>query len=113
MAEKQSFRQECFTAHKIVQYDASLNEVSGIPSIIFLARRTPSCQFSAPSERGHRDIRMLEKLLIGSAVSRNQDLRNIKDTKILREMNVPGILNSEQGQARADSVQSLKKALGI
>jgi hypothetical protein len=113
MAEKQSFRQECFSPHKIVQYDAALNEVQGIPYLLFLARLTPTGQFSSPSQNGHRDIRLLEKLLIGSALARNPDLRNVKDTMLLREMNVPGVLNSERGQARADAVQALRAALGI
>lgn len=113
LAEKQSFRKECFSVHKIAQYDAALNEVSGVPHLFFLAKRTPGGKFARPSKNGHRDIRMLEKLLIGSAISRNSDLRNVRDTKLLREMNVPGILNSEQGQGRADSVQALRLSLGI
>ena len=113
LAEKQSFRQECFTAHKIIQYDAALNEVQGVPNLLLLPRLTPTDNFASPSKNGHRDIRLLEKLLIGSAITRNPDLRNIKDTKLLREMNVPGILNSRQGQGRADSVQLLRRALGV
>jgi hypothetical protein len=113
MAEKQSFRQECFGAHKIVQYDAALNEVGGVPHLLLLPRLTPAGYFSSPSENGHRDIQLLEQLLIGSAIIRNPELRNIKDTKLLREMNVPGFLNSEQGQGRADAVQALRQALGV
>ncbi len=113
MAEKQSFRHECFAAHKIVQYDTALNEVCGVPYLILLAKLTPTERFASPSENGHRDIQLLEKLLTGSAIVRNPDLCNVKDTKLLREMNVPGFLNPEQGQGRADSVQALRQALGV
>jgi len=113
LAEKQSFRKECFSAHKICQYDAALNEVSGIPRLFFLAKRTPGGRFATPSKNGYKDIRTLEKLLIGSAITRNAMLMNIRDTKLLREMNVPGILNSEQGQGRSISVQAIKIVLGV
>lgn len=113
MTAKQSFRQECFQAHKIVHYDAALNEVGGVPQLLLMPKFTPTGKFASPSENGHRDIELLEQLLIGSAIIRNPDLRNIKDTKLLREMNVPGFLNSERGQGRADSVQAMRQALGI
>jgi len=113
MSEKQSFRQECFMAHKIVQYDTALNSVGGVPHLLLIPKLTPGGRFAAPSDNGHRDIRLLEKLLIGTAIVRNPDLLNIRDTKLLREMNVPGFLNSEQGQGRAQSVQVLRSSLGI
>ncbi|MBI5968770.1 MAG: hypothetical protein HY882_13075 [Deltaproteobacteria bacterium] len=113
MAEKQSFRQECFGDHKIVQYDAALNEVRGVPYLLMVAKLTPSGKYASPSENGHRDIQLLEQLLIGSAIIRNPDLRNIKNTRLLRNMNVPGFLNSEQGQGRATSVQKLRQALSL
>lgn len=59
------------------------------------------------------DIRALEQLLIGAAIDRNPNLRNIKDTKVLREMNVPGFLNTKKGQATSESVQEFKRAIGV
>lgn len=113
LAERQSFRKECFAPHKLTQYDASLNEVSGVPYLYLLAKRTPKGRFATPSKSGYKDIQALEKLLIGQAIKRNPDVMNIKDTKILRELNVPGIINSEQGQGRASAVQALRQSLGI
>jgi hypothetical protein len=112
MAEKQSFKQECFALHKITQYNEALAQVSGKPSIFLLPKFTPGGRFASPTSRGHTDIRMLENLLIGSALGRNADLQNVKGTKLLREMNVPGFLNSRQGQARANLVQAFKRAVG-
>jgi hypothetical protein len=112
MAEKQSFKQECFALHKITQYNEALAQVGGNPTILLLPKFTPSGRFANPTSRGHSDIRMLENLLIGSALGRNADLQNVKGTKLLREMNVPGFLNSRQGQARANLVQTFKRAVG-
>lgn len=112
MAEKQSFKQECFALHKITQYNEALGEVTGKPSLILLPKLTPGGRFAKPTRRGHSDIRVLENLLIGSALSKNPNLRNVKGTKLLREMNVPGFLNPRPGQARATMVQAFKRAIG-
>jgi hypothetical protein len=112
MAERQSFKSECFALHKITQYNEALGEVNGKPLILLLPKLTPSGRFASPREKGHADIRMLESLLIGTALSRNSALQNVKGTKLLREMNVPGFLNSRQGQARASVVQLFKLAIG-
>lgn len=113
MAEKQTFKQECFQPHKIVQYDSALGKAKGVPYLILLARMTPSGYFASPSKNGYKDIASLEQLLIGAAIDRNPKLCNIKDTKVLREMKVPGFLNSGRGQARSDAVQEFKKAIGV
>lgn len=112
MAEKQSFKQECFALHKITQYNEALAQVGGNPTILLLPKLTPGGRFASPTSRGHADIRLLENLLIGSALRRNANLQNVKGTKLLREMNVPGFLNSRQGQARANLVQAFKSAVG-
>ena len=112
MAEKQTFKQECFALHKITQYNEALGQVNGKPSLILIPKLTPSGRFAKPTSRGHSDIRMLETMLIGSALGRNSSLQNVKGTKLLREMNVPGFLNPRPGQARASMVQAFKRAIG-
>ena len=113
MAERQTFKQECFALHKITQYNEALDKVAGVPTLFLLPKRTPGGRFVKPTSRGHADIRMLESMLIGSALSRNPDLQNVRGTKLLKEMNVPGFLNSRQGQARASVVQEFKGAIGV
>ena len=113
MAEKQSFKMECFQPHKIVQYDLAIGKGKGVPHLIFLAKITPSEYFSVPSKRGHSDIRQLEQLLIGSAINRNPQLCNIRNTKTLREIIVPGFLNTKKGQSNSNSVKEFKKAIGV
>ena len=116
MAEKQSFKKECFQHHKLTLYHEAINKVgmkAGNPRLLLIAKTTPGNSFSAPSPNGHRDIQFLEKLILGQAMSHNPDLQNLKDTKLLRELNVPGVLNTKKGQARSSSVQALKHALGL
>ena len=113
MAEKQSFKSECFQPHKIVQYDSALSKAKGVPYLLFLAKMTPSGYFASPGKNGYSDVQALEQLLIGAAIDRNPKLCNIKDTKVLREMNVPGFLNTRKGQATSDAVQEFKRAIGV
>ncbi len=112
MAARQCFCNEIFSPHKLNQYNQALARVTGKPSIILIAKVTPGNRYARPGS-GHGDIPMLEDLLIGLALGRNPDLQNIKGTKILKNMRVPGLLNSQQGWGRATSVQVLKRALGI
>lgn len=112
LAARQEFCSEIFTPHKLNQYNQALASVSGNPSIILIPKLTASERYARPGT-GHRDIYMLEDMLIGLALGRNPDLQNIKGTSLLKHMKVPGVLNSQQGWGRANSVQELKRALGI
>jgi hypothetical protein len=113
LAEKQSFSQECFALHKLTQYNYSLQHVSGEPQLHLLAKLTPTGRFASPAVNGHRDIRFLETLLIGMALNQNENLQNIRGTKFLREMKVPGILRTARGEGRLSPVRSLRDALGM
>lgn len=113
LAERQSFCQECFSLHKLNQYNYSLQRVSGEPQLHLIAKLTPTGRFAAPATNGHRDIEFLETLLIGMALNQNEDLQNIRGTKFLREMRVPGILRTGRGEGRLNSVRSLRDALGM
>lgn len=112
MAARQSFCNEIFTPHKLNQYNQALAHVTGMPSIILIGKATPGDRWARPAN-SHRDIDMLEDMLIGMGLTRNPDLQSVKGTKLLRNMQVPGVLNSQQGWGRANSVQALKRALGI
>ena len=99
--------------HKLNQYNYALQRVSGEPQLHLIAKLTPTGRFCAPAANGHRDIAFLETLLIGMALNQNEDLQNIRGTKFLREMRVPGILRTGQGEGRSNSVRSLRDALGM
>jgi len=113
LAERQPFCQECLSLHKVSQYNYSLQRVSGEPQLHLIAKLTPTGRFAAPAVNGHRDIQFLETLLIGMALNQNEDLQNIRGTKFLREMRVPGILRTGRGEGRLNPVKSLRDALGM
>ena len=113
MAARQPFSQECFSLHKINQYNYALQRVSGEPLLHLIAKRTPTGRFASPATSGHKDIEFLESMLIGMAIRQNEELQNIRGTRFLREMKVPGILRTEKGQGNLGPVKSLRDVLGI
>jgi hypothetical protein len=69
-------------------------------------------RFSKPTKSGYRDIDFLETMLIGMALERNRELMNVKKTKLLRELIVPGIINNPP-QRPSRPALDLQRALGI
>jgi hypothetical protein len=111
--ERRTFEKECFQSGKINIYNEVLVDRNGTPLLFLLPRLTRSgTKFSAPSKSGYRDIEFLETMLIGMALERNAELANIRKTKLLREMRVPGVINSPQARPKA-SVVDLRNALGL
>ena len=112
-ASWQSFKKECFTPHKVMYFNEALHKVTGTPELIFIAHRTPARRFSKPCRQIQNGIEFLEEILIGIALRRNRDLLNIKGTKLLQSMVVPGILNTQKGTGKRMSVRELRKVLGL
>jgi hypothetical protein len=112
-AEKQSFKNECLTNHKLLIFNESLREVTGRPMLLFISKMTGTGRFATPSVNGHKDIAVLENLLIGLGLAKNKELKNISGTALMRGMQVPGVLNTQRGQTSATSVKFLRKSLGI
>lgn len=111
--EKNTFEKECFQATKINYYNEVLADHTGKPVLYLLPRLTNSKnRFSKPTSSGYRDIDFLETMLIGMALERNGELMNVKKTKLLRDMVVPGIINSSPGKPTS-AIKSLKVALGL
>jgi len=111
-AEKQSFKKECFTSHKLKHYNDAAAGRKGTPYLFLIAKITNGGKFSKVSGNGHRDIQFLENMLIAACIQRNSYLLNIKDTKLLREMVVPGLLNNPPGP-NPGSVNELKRLIGL
>ena len=89
----QGFSGECFEPHKLVHYnDIISSRKQGTPLLYFLARMTPGGKFSA-SMPGN-EAKFLESMLIGMALQRNKDLKNIVHTKFLQQLRVPGLVNA-------------------
>jgi hypothetical protein len=110
-AEKQSFRNECFTHHKITHYNNAIAARKGTPLLTLVAKYTPGGTLVRPKGVDHPEIRHLETMIIGNCLGRNEKLLNVKDTKFLRKMVVPGLLNSPKGKPPA-TVQAFKALIG-
>ncbi len=108
-AEKQTFKDECFTDNKEKHYrKASKTIKKGSPRLYFIAKKTEGRdRFAKPSKRGHRDIEFLENFFIALAVERNINLTNSKNTRFIRNIIVPGFLNTGKGQPK-EAHQNLK-----
>jgi hypothetical protein len=111
LAERQSFKKECFTSHKLVHYNNAIAARKGTPLLTLVAKYTPKGKIINPTGSDHRDIGFLEAMLISRCLSRNASLYNARDTKILREMVVPGLLNTPQGKS-VSSVLEFRALVG-
>ena len=112
MAEKQSFRDECFTSHKINHYNNAIVGRKGTPLLTLVSKYTPGNKIVSPNGSEHRDIQFLETMLISSALRRNPELSNKQDTKFLRDMIVHGLINTPKGKAFG-SVNEFRQLIGI
>jgi len=110
-AERQSFRSECFAAHKINHYNTIVTEHNGTPLLTLIAKYTPGGKIVLPTKRPHNDIEYLETLLIAAGIRRNCNLVNIQGTRLLTEMVVPGVLNTPRGKA-SKSVVAFRDLMG-
>jgi hypothetical protein len=110
--ERGSFKGETWSPHKLNLYNESLNSrKKGTALLYLIARRTRVGRFAKPRKAGRGDIRAWENLLIGICLLRNRDLLNVKQTKHLRGIVVPGYMNERPG-ARSAPARRLAKLLG-
>jgi len=110
-AEKQSFRFECFSAHKLNHYNNIVAARKGTPLLTLIAKYSPTRRLVKPGNSEHRDIDFLETMMISAAIRRNPDVLNVRDTKLLRELTVPGMLNTPQGKTHS-SVVAFRELMG-
>lgn len=110
---KRTFKAEALGAHQINHYNLALAEKTGVaPQLFFLAKETPTGKFAKPSRDAHKDVEFLETLLFGIALNRNPALRNTKNTKFLKNVCVPAIINSPARKPNKQEL-ALKAALGL
>ena len=108
---KQGFYQECLEPHKLNHYNDALDSKKrGVPVLYLVARMTQGSKFSTAMPPP--EAKFLESLLIGMALRRNKELRNIVHTKFLQQLRVPGLVNSAQGGPRGP-VADFKKMIGV
>ncbi len=97
LTSKRSFAKECVGAHQLKIYDNVVAGKKGTPLLYLLAKRTKSGKFRKPSKNFQTSVGFLETLLIGAGIEKNRHLQNVSKTRYLREMIVPGLLNSPPG----------------
>lgn len=110
MASKTSFLRECFGSHKKVIYNEALDDQYGIPALFLIAKRTKKSKFTKPSKNYLKSLEWLESFLIGICIDKNPKLKNITKTKFLKQLIVPGILNSPKGRSTI-SEKKFRKAI--
>jgi hypothetical protein len=94
-------------------YNEVLDAHNGTPQLFLIARLTPTTgRFSKSGRNGYNDIDYFESMLIGMALEKNKQLQNVRKTKFLRELVVPGVINTPPGRL-TEAVLGLKNALGL
>ena len=110
-AERQSFRKECLSAHKINHYNNAIAGRTGTPCLFFLPQLTRTGKYRKPTTSKRRAISELESLLIGMAITRNPGLLNARGTRWYQQMTVDGLINSRT--ARKGPAKELSKILNL
>lgn len=109
---KQNFRKECFTDRNINIFNNTIDETYGTPVLMLISQRTPIGSFKKPSANEIKEITELEKMLISFGLHKNSEIKNYQNTKLFKELVVPGIINTPQG-GQSKSVSILKKIFSI
>jgi hypothetical protein len=79
--------------------------------LIFLALRLKNGKsFRKPSQGSSKNIKTLERLLIGSCVAKNSLLLNVQHMSVYKRLKVPGYMNDGKGNP-GPSASSLKSLL--
>ena len=96
MTNRQSFEFECFKSHQRNHYSRAINHYRRARAHLYvIAQLAESGKFYRGT--AGKAIMFLETYLIGFALYANEDLLNKRDTKLYRELVVPGFLNSKTG----------------
>lgn len=95
--EQRTFSKECLIDRNILMLNDLLhNRLRGRPELFLLPQVTPGGGFVSPTKSKKPPIDFLESMLIGMGVQRNKDLVNINKTKMLRELEVVGVMNTKR-----------------
>lgn len=101
-----TFKQECFTYHKLAHYHRCLVDYAkGTPVMFFVLYPR------VKGKTNHSVIRKLEEFLIRLGVDANLNLSNVKGAKT-EEWGISGVLRSGKGQP-SKSAQDFKQLLGL
>lgn len=106
------FYGEIFTPHKRQHYNAVLGQTHRkAGQILLFTLVTGTGRISNATQSTKSLIEWLERMLIGMAIAKNPDLRNKKDTKLLREVWVEGVFGAQNLGRPFSGASAAKKAL--
>ena len=109
MAEKTSLHKEALSVTNIVNFNEVLKKkTSATPAVFLLPKLTPAGKFSTDKNR----IADLETMLIGMATMTNSQLLNISKTKIWKQTEIAGVMNTSTIRA-TNSAMLLRKTLSL
>ena len=120
-AAKQSFREECFTPHKLGHYHDVLEgrgNKQKEPIMYFIARCKPKQKRFATIPRNgnlqiENAIEYLETNFIALGVQRNEKLDNVANARLVSSLSVEGVLKSQRPGPRAKPVVQLRQMFAI
>lgn len=94
---RQTFDAECFKSHQRNHYSKAINYYQRArPHLYLIPQLTNSGRFS--TAKVSNSIAFVETYLIGFGLWANEELLNKRDTKLYREIELPGFLNSKTGK---------------
>jgi hypothetical protein len=109
---RRTFAAECLAPHVRSHFNEVIADKPRLkPQLFLVAKLTPKNRFAKPSVSGHDDITFLEGYMIALALDRNPKLRNQKQTRYLKDLQVEGFLNSGSGKP-GPSARKLRAVLG-
>jgi hypothetical protein len=101
-----SFKQECFTHHKLYKINTSLLDWERGAPVLFLVP-----QDAKGGRTNTRLVAIAEKFLIQNAIARNPELANIHGTK-LEKWGIRGVLRGGKGVPSA-AAKDFKRMMGF
>ena len=99
-ASKRAVADEALNPSNREKYNEVLGHGRGRPMLFILPMRTPRGKFRRKRQADGKTPAMnfLERWLITTAIQRNREIVNNKETKFLRGIHVVGLLNSKRGE---------------
>lgn len=111
-ASKRAIADEALNPSNREKYNIVLGHGRGRPVLFALPMLTPQGRYRKRRQVDGRlpEMNFLERWLITTAIQKNSEIVNNKETKFLRKIHVSGLLNSKRGESTTAS-RLLSKAL--
>jgi hypothetical protein len=111
-ASKRTIADEALNPSNREKYNEVLGYGRGRPMLFVLPMRTPKGKFRKRSQADGKlpAMNFLERWLITTAIQKNPNIVNNKETRFLRGIHVVGLLNATRGESTTAS-QLLNRAL--